>query len=84
MKFKAGIYRHYKGELYEVLGVSRHSDTLEVMVVYQALYTSKEFGENALWVRPLEDFLEMIVVAEKEQPRFEFISEAMISSSSRH
>ncbi len=44
---KKGIYRHYKGGRYEVMGVARHSETLEEMVVYKALY-----GEGGLWVRP--------------------------------
>ena len=44
---KKGIYRHYKGGRYEVIGVARHSETLEEMVVYRALY-----GEGGLWVRP--------------------------------
>ena len=43
-----GKYRHYKGNLYEVVGVARHSETLEEMVVYRALY-----GEGGLWVRPM-------------------------------
>lgn len=82
--FKTGIYRHYKGNLYEVLGLSRHSETLEIMVVYQALYESKEFGVNALWVRPLDMFLETVTVSGKVQPRFEFVSEAAIPSTLRH
>ncbi|MCX6791152.1 MAG: DUF1653 domain-containing protein, partial [Candidatus Gribaldobacteria bacterium] len=45
---KRGVYQHYKGNFYEVLGVARHSETLEEMVVYKALY-----GDNDVWVRPL-------------------------------
>ncbi len=48
MQTRAGIYEHYKGKKYRVLGISRHSETLEELVVYQALYVSKEFGRNAL------------------------------------
>lgn len=62
---RPGIYRHYKGPLYEVLGVARHSETEEPLVVYRALY-----GEYGLWVRPLAMFTERVVVDGKEQPRF--------------
>ena len=48
-------YRHFKGGLYEVLGIARHSETLEEMVVFRALY-----GEMGLWVRPLKMFLETV------------------------
>lgn len=67
---KPGIYKHYKGHLYKVIGVARHSETLEELVVYQALYDSEEFGSNALWVRPQKMFSETVVVNEKEVPRF--------------
>ena len=43
-----GKYQHYKGKMYEVIGLARHSETLEEMVVYKALYDSSEFGMNAL------------------------------------
>jgi hypothetical protein len=69
---KTGIYRHYKGKSYEVIGVARHSETLEEMVVYKALYES-EFGKNSLWVRPKAMFLEKIIHEGKEMDRFEFI-----------
>lgn len=65
-----GIYQHYKGNLYEVIGTAHHSETLEVVVVYRALYKSEEFGENALWVRPLAMFLENVIIDGKEMPRF--------------
>jgi hypothetical protein len=51
----AGIYRHYKGQRYRVLGLARHSETLEPLVVYQALY-----GERGLWVRPAAMFNETV------------------------
>jgi cyclomaltodextrinase / maltogenic alpha-amylase / neopullulanase len=69
-----GKYRHFKGKLYEVLGVAKHSETLEDYVVYKALYDS-EFGKNALWVRPLKMFEERIKVGNKEIKRFEKIEE---------
>ena len=61
----AGIYRHYKGQRYEVLGVARHSETLEELVVYRALY-----GEHGLWVRPAAMFSETVTVDGQSLPRF--------------
>ncbi|MCY7288374.1 MAG: DUF1653 domain-containing protein [Cryobacterium sp.] len=63
-----GRYRHYKGNLYEVLGVARHSETDERMVVYTALY-----GERGLWVRPLDMFLESVTINGENVPRFALI-----------
>jgi len=68
-----GKYKHYKGKLYEVIGVARHSETLEELVVYKALYKSDEFGENALWVRPKKMFFENVIINGKKMPRFEKI-----------
>jgi hypothetical protein len=59
-KIKLGIYQHYKGKNYEVIGLAHHSETLEELVVYRALYDSPEFGEKAIWVRPAEMFVEEI------------------------
>lgn len=76
---KPGIYHHYKSKekLYKVIGVAKHSETMEDMVVYQALYNIPEFGgEGVMFVRPLEMFLENVVVDGKEIPRFTFVSEA--------
>ncbi|MBN2095191.1 MAG: DUF1653 domain-containing protein [Candidatus Aenigmarchaeota archaeon] len=73
MEVKPGRYRHYKGNFYEVLGTGRHSETLEEVVIYQAEYDSKEFGNNAIWVRPKEMFLELVEVNGKKVPRFEFV-----------
>lgn len=64
-----GIYRHYKGNEYEVLGIAKHSETLEELVVYRALY-----GNFDLWVRPLSMFMEDIVIDGQTKPRFEKIS----------
>ena len=72
---KPGKYRHYKGGLYEVLGIARHSETLEEMVVYKSLYDSPDFPAGALWVRPAGMFLEKVVVDEKEKLRFEYIGD---------
>lgn len=65
-----GIYRHYKGNNYKVFGVAQHSETLEELVVYQALY-----GERGLWVRPLKMFTETIQYGGKQIRRFEFVGE---------
>ena len=60
-----GIYRYFKGNYYELLGVARHSETLEELVVYRALY-----GERGLWVRPLSMWNETVVRDGKTVPRF--------------
>ena len=60
-----GIYRHYKGQLYEVLDVAQHSETEEWLVVYRALY-----GDYGLWVRPLAMFMESVTKEGSTQPRF--------------
>ncbi len=65
-----GRYRHYKGGLYEVIGTARHSETLEPMTLYRALY-----GERGLWVRPAAMFEEAIEVDGMRQPRFVRISD---------
>lgn len=70
---KPGKYQHYKGKFYQVIGVARHSETLEELVVYQALYDSKEFGANSLWVRPKKMFMETVVVDGKKVPRFRYV-----------
>ena len=66
-----GRYRHYKGMLYEVLGTVRHSETLEPMTLYRALY-----GEHGLWVRPAAMFSESVTTDGVHQPRFAPVSEA--------
>lgn len=70
---KLGKYQHYKGNSYEVIGIAHHSETLEELVVYRALYDSPKFGSNALWVRPAKMFLEEIEFENKRVPRFKFI-----------
>jgi hypothetical protein len=73
MDIKLGKYQHYKGKLYEVIGVARHSETLEELVVYKSLYDSEEFGRGALWIRPKGMFIENVVDGDKEVSRFKFI-----------
>ena len=74
---KPGVYRHYKGRYYLVIGMARHSETLEELVVYMALYEHPEFGPYALWVRPKHMFTETVKVGEKEVPRFEYVGPAL-------
>jgi hypothetical protein len=64
-----GRYRHYKGREYVVLGVARHSETLEPQVVYRP-----EYGARELWVRPLAMFCESVQIDGVTMPRFTFVS----------
>lgn len=68
MEIKPGRYRHYKGNDYEVIGIARHSETQEELVVYRPLY-----GERGLWVRPLKMFSENVEVGGVQVPRFEYL-----------
>ena len=68
MEIKPGLYRHFKGNMYKVLYTARHSETMEEMVVYQALY-----GDMGIWVRPRAMFCEEIVRDGKTFVRFEFV-----------
>jgi len=70
MTIKLGKYKHYKGQEYEVIGLAKHSETQEELVVYRALY-----DEGALWVRPPEMFLEEVEVNGQKRPRFEYLKE---------
>ena len=65
-----GRYRHYKGGEYEVVGIARHSETLEPMVVYRPLY-----NQTGLWVRPFTMFFEQVEVNGMLQPRFALIED---------
>ena len=73
-----GIYLHYKNLRYEVLGVVRHSETLEHLVLYKALY-----GAQGLWVRPLAMFIENVTVDGASMPRFKLIETSPSESSGR-
>ncbi len=64
---KAGRYRHYKGNYYDVIGVARHSETEQALVVYRPQY-----GDKGLWVRPLEMFTETVEVDGSVKPRFAY------------
>ncbi len=65
---KPGLYEHYKGQKYEVIGMCRHSETLEELVVYRALY-----GDYRLWVRPYKMFTGAVTLETNEFPRFKFL-----------
>lgn len=65
---KPGKYRHYKGGEYQVLDIATHSETEEKLVVYKPLY-----GDQNLWVRPIEMFFEKVDVSGNRLPRFEYI-----------
>jgi len=67
---KLGKYKHYKGKEYKVIGIAKHSETLEYLVVYRALY-----GNQDLWVRPFKIFIEDIKVDGNKIPRFKYIGE---------
>lgn len=69
MDIKPGIYQHFKGNRYRVLYVARHSETLEPMVVYQALY-----GDGGLWVRPAAMWNEQVSRDDYSGPRFIFVA----------
>lgn len=71
---KLGKYRHYKGKEYEVLGIATHSEILEELVVYKALYEIEGKGKDSIWVRPKGMFEEDIEIDGAIRKRFEFIA----------
>ena len=74
---KKGIYRHYKGKLYELLDIANHSETLEKMVVYRALY-----GKGETWVRPMSMWSETVNADGKEECRFEYAGDKIETEAS--
>ena len=72
MKLRLGKYQHYKGNFYKVIGVAKHSESMEDLVVYETLYDNPR---SKLWVRPLKMFLENVTIEGKEISRFKFIGE---------
>ena len=70
MELKKGKYRHFKGMEYELVDVARHSETLELMVVYRALY-----GDGGLWVRPAAMWTEWVDRENYHGPRFQYVEE---------
>jgi hypothetical protein len=71
IEIPCGRYRHYKGIEYDVLGIARHSETEEELVVYRQGY-----GDHGLWVRPKSMFLEKVSVNGQDVPRFEYLGKA--------
>lgn len=70
---KLGIYKHYRGKKYKIIGVAKHSETLEDLVVYECLY---ENPKSKLWVRPEKMFEEQVEINGQEVPRFKFLRES--------
>lgn len=70
MKFKKGIYKHFKGHMYKAIGIARHSETLEKLIVYINIE-----DEDDIWLRPEKMFLENVTRNGKTFPRFDFIKE---------
>ncbi len=68
MQLEKGLYKHYKGNLYEVMMTAQHSETEEWMVVYKALY-----GDKEMWVRPYAMFVQKVEIDSVLIPRFEFV-----------
>ena len=77
---KPGRYQHFKGNYYELVGIAHHSETLEELVVYRALYVSKDFGPDSLWVRPRAMFEELVRDNGEEVPRFRYVGEVRSAS----
>ena len=69
---RPGIYRHFKGNLYEVIAIAKHSETLEELVVYRALY-----GEHGVWVRPVSMWNETVERDGKTYQRFTYIEDKL-------
>ncbi len=72
MDIKPGIYEHFKGRRYRVIGVGKHSETLEDLVFYEALYENEL---SKLWARPLESFAGEVEIEGKNVPRFKYVGD---------
>ncbi|MDD2807275.1 MAG: DUF1653 domain-containing protein [Patescibacteria group bacterium] len=70
--FKLGRYRHYKGKDYQVVGIAKQSETLEDLVIYEALYNNET---SKLWARPLKMFTSEVIFEGKKVPRFEYLGD---------
>jgi len=76
---KKGKYRHYKGGMYEVIGVGCHSENVkEKFVVYKSLYDHPDFKKGQIWVRPIDIFYDKVVIDNKEMERFVYVDEFKI------
>jgi hypothetical protein len=78
------VYRHYKGNLYRVLMVARHSETCEQLIIYQGLYTCPTFGDQPIWARPISEFLEEALGTYDMKANKFFILEALLILSSSY
>lgn len=67
-QIKLGLYQHFKGKKYKVIGLAKHSETLENLVIYQAQY-----GKKQIWARPDNNFSEKIIIKNKKVPRFKLV-----------
>lgn len=74
MSIKSGVYQHYKGNTYQVIGEALHTEKEEYVVVYRALYDDPELGPNALFVRPKDMFQEQVEYKGELIPRFKKIT----------
>lgn len=74
-KIKIGVYKHYKGGFYKIIGVARNENTEEEMIVYRSISRGLENGEGPLWVRPLSQAFEEMEYRGKMLPRFQYVSE---------
>lgn len=72
-KISPGLYQHYKGGQYEVIGIVNHSESLEQLVLYKALYDSEDYPAGSLWVRPVDMFTEDVMVDGEKVKRFRFL-----------
>ncbi len=70
-----GIYKHYSGKRYKIMAIGHGSEDLRQYVVYQGLYNDPKFGDQPIWIRPLEMFVEVIDYNGKKTQRFELIEE---------
>ncbi len=79
LNIKPGIYEHYKGKKYEVIGFAHHTETKCPMVLYKALYKVPDleelYGETIIFTRPYDMFIEKIKIDNKEIPRFKYIED---------
>ena len=69
------MYKHYKGNTYEVIAIGKHSDTLEEYVTYQGQYNSPEFGDKAIWMKSVKEFEKEIEIDGKKVKRFTYIGQ---------
>ncbi len=75
MQIKPGLYQHFKGNRYKVIGVGFHTENLQELVAYQGLYHDKEYGEHPIWIRPVEMFYDHVSRDGYVGPRFQLLSE---------